>query len=1200
MSESLTETSSRDGHDDSVSGEVDEVTIQFLKELEGSSDPREVLGRYCKAHPSMAGQFRTLAAARQVLVMSEPVAEDGAKLIGRLGDFRIIRQIAQGGMGAIYEAVQEPFQRRVAVKTIRGDRRHIASGARERFIREQKVLARLHHTHIVPIHAAGQDGDLEYFAMPYIEGAALHHVVRSARNHGTCKPSEDTPSLAELAQVASAGSSKTGDTSDETIPFDAIAAGARALDRAKLILSAKYLRSVANVMADAGDALEHAHQAGIIHRDVKPSNIMVDKYEHCWVVDFGLAAYHAARNGHERPPCSGGSIEGAASGIMGTPRYMAPEQFHERADARTDIWGLGVTLYELLTLRPAFETIVEIESKDTRSPELFVGNLPYDLQAVCQKALCKDPEQRYATARDFADDLRRWLHGMPATASKPGVFRHVALWSRRNPGWSAAGALAVALLLAASGGGIALEAERVTVAEAKSKATSADAEAARQQTRERDRDLVMLQIQQTRLTAKRINWFRDLWTKVVKASEMRIDAALQEQAAASLSGLDAHTAKSFKFGATQLLYNPTGERLLIGGVVEPDGRARLPARIWNTSNQQLEVLPVTSRGPIAFRDGVPVEINADEKGVLIMRSLLSGDVIRSFEVPTHYKLNGSTAATITSDGALVGFGLVGPDDRSALAIWDARTGVLRHILSGQFDSMSISPDKTFAAAGSQAGHVTVWSLIDGREVAHFEDGWNPVRCLSWGRNPMQSIDEKSDAPSAGWLLAAGDAGGYVRAWDVRRKLLRATCPGSPWDVYAVAFSPDGASLASCGRDEIRLWDLWSSRLVLEIPFGSMQKSLTFSPDGRSLAAAGNPLYTKGEVAIFDLEDGHGARTLRGLTGKVIKTVYSPDKTLVAALSVDWRVGIWDRRTGRLLRLLDVPQGIFADNAGLAISPDNRRFAFSAGTETRLWNFTAGRQDRSWKLNPGLGDCLTFLGPDQVLLARFETRKGAEVPGGGDATKHPLVARCYRLSDRGPITPVAEIADFGLDVRQTALSADGRVLVLSGLGCRLDEKTARPLVDENNLPQGVYRSVRAYDPASGARLWAYTFPGDAKGNFKVRPDPTVSWLYVSHELTEDIWIGELCNAMTGARISEPNSMGNLGPDARLWTSDRLTVRERGRATPMVTLDPDELQSCITNGFSDDGRLFAIGTREGAVLVFDLDQVQRQLATVGLGW
>ena len=150
-----------------------------------------------------------------------------------------------------------------------------------------------------------------------------------------------------------------------------------------------------------------------------------------------------------------------------------------------------------------------------------------------------------------------------------------------------------------------------------------------------------------------------------------------------------------------------------------------------------------------------------------------------------------------------------------------------------FESLAFSPDKTLAATGSQAGHVTVWSLNDGREIARFSDGWNPVHCLSWGRNPMQPVDEKTSAPDAGWLLAAGDGGGYVRVWDVKRKVLRAMCPGSSFDVYAVSFSPDGVTLASCGRDEIRLWDFWTSRLLLEIPFASMETDLAFSPNGRS-------------------------------------------------------------------------------------------------------------------------------------------------------------------------------------------------------------------------------------------------------------------------------------------------------------------------------------------------------------------------------
>ena len=243
-------------------------------------------------------------------------------------------------------------------------------------------------------------------------------------------------------------------------------------------------------MADAGDALHHAHQAGVIHRDVKPSNIMVDTHEHCWVLDFGLAAYQAARNGEAHPDGPGGSTDGAASGVMGTPRYMAPEQFQEQADERTDVWGLGVTLYELLTLRPAFASRAQIESSEPPRPGEFVSNLPRDLEAICLKALRKDPEQRYTTAREFADDLRRWLAHEPVRARPAHTLRRLTLWSRRNPGWSTAAALTLALFLGAAGGGIALEAVRAAAAEAKSKAASCRrGQPPDRETRERDRDL---------------------------------------------------------------------------------------------------------------------------------------------------------------------------------------------------------------------------------------------------------------------------------------------------------------------------------------------------------------------------------------------------------------------------------------------------------------------------------------------------------------------------------------------------------------------------------------------------------------------------------------------------------------------------------------------------------------------------------------
>ena len=207
-------------------------------------------------------------------------------------------------------------------------------------------------------------------------------------------------------------------------------------------------------MIDAAEALQHAHEAGIIHRDLKPSNLMVDTAEHCWVLDFGLAGYLKAQaNGHahDGPPAPEAkpAIDlgpepdpPTMSGVVGTPDYMAPEQFQGRADTRTDVWGLGVILYELLTLQRAFHGRKEIESSDPPRPRDLVHGLPLDLDAICCKAIRKEPAQRYPSARALADDLRHWLKSEPVQARPAHTLRRVLLWAKRNKGWAAAIALA--------------------------------------------------------------------------------------------------------------------------------------------------------------------------------------------------------------------------------------------------------------------------------------------------------------------------------------------------------------------------------------------------------------------------------------------------------------------------------------------------------------------------------------------------------------------------------------------------------------------------------------------------------------------------------------------------------------------------------------------------------------------------------------
>ena len=373
--------------------------------------------------------FAAVAELRRNLDRPEPTDQGEEPAPRRLGDFRIVRQIAHGGMGTIYEAIQEPLGRRVAVKTVLGHNMHLASAARERFLREQKVLAQLHHTHIVPIHAAGSEGPLQYFAMSYIDGAALHHVVRTARRHELSSHGSHahtpTPTLAELAAEAKS-STLSGESPDRNgtsgngqhpaaesttaklplveppclePPAEDVAAPTHSENgNGKLVLSPEYFRSVARVMLDAAEAVHHAHEAGIIHRDLKPSNLMVDTAEHCWVLDFGLAGYLRAEGREETTTAVATESDlgpepqqPLVSAVLGTPHYMAPEQFQRKADARTDVWGLGVTLYELLTLSRAFHSREQIESADPPRPSKLVHGVPPDLEAICWKALRKRP-----------------------------------------------------------------------------------------------------------------------------------------------------------------------------------------------------------------------------------------------------------------------------------------------------------------------------------------------------------------------------------------------------------------------------------------------------------------------------------------------------------------------------------------------------------------------------------------------------------------------------------------------------------------------------------------------------------------------------------------------------------------------------------------------------------------------------------------
>ena len=330
-------------------------------------------------------------------------------------------------MGIVYEALEQTLNLRVAVKTL-----HRRKAARttllHRFDRERRLLARMHHTNIVPIFATGQEGDLFYFAMQYISGASLGQIIRTARSHGSNGGFPSSTSFEELVKEAHSNAEleyareKQGEVKRES---NRIATQTKQTPPKTRPLPESCMRSAVQVVAAVAEALHHAHEAGVVHRDLKPSNIMVEATGHAWVLDFGLARLKLAAQTEPADEAADAPIADiplppaeltATAGFLGTVLFSAPEHHRDakRADARSDVWALGATLYELLTLhRPFASREAILSDAPAPRPRQYNPRLPSDLEAVILKALNKSPYQRYQSAQAFADDLNHWLRGEP-------------------------------------------------------------------------------------------------------------------------------------------------------------------------------------------------------------------------------------------------------------------------------------------------------------------------------------------------------------------------------------------------------------------------------------------------------------------------------------------------------------------------------------------------------------------------------------------------------------------------------------------------------------------------------------------------------------------------------------------------------------------------------------------------------------------
>jgi serine/threonine-protein kinase len=459
---------------------LDQLAEDFLIRRRRGEGPTPA--EYAARHPELAARILKLFPALELVERLKPTPEDHAGLsdatghrggngIRKLGDYTLLRVLGRGGMGVVYEAEHEALKNRVALKIMHPRFRTDPTYLR-RFQTEARSAARLHHTNIVPVFDFGQQEDVCYYAMQYIAGVGLDQVVEDVRRlrAGGDGPAQmaATGVMSDQLAIVSHGlltgrfaNAPTASLNDGVDATATVRATPVAADGTATVLPADgdpfgtssfagqsesvYFRELARLGAQVADALGYAHRQGVIHRDIKPSNLLLDAQGNAWVTDFGLAKLvegDELSQSHE---------------VVGTLRFMPPERFDGSTDPRGDIYALGATMYELLTLRPAFdrpshtELVHQIREQTPVPLRQHDRRIPRDLETIVLKCMAKEPVDRFATAGELRDELERFRESRPIRSRPVSSAERLWRWCKRKPGLAG---LAASLAAAVLGGAV--------------------------------------------------------------------------------------------------------------------------------------------------------------------------------------------------------------------------------------------------------------------------------------------------------------------------------------------------------------------------------------------------------------------------------------------------------------------------------------------------------------------------------------------------------------------------------------------------------------------------------------------------------------------------------------------------------------------------------------------------------------------------